>query len=161
MFQKVLLASALVVLGVGLVLLSPWSARADQPWAVFFTSLQRLGAAQERTEELDCRLAVEYHRVFRGNQVIEDLVQGRLSLIEAASWWHQNHDEPANEASPTYAKESSSPEARACRQVILRVKGSLKDSKESYRAEVMQRLETELRNLLSRPGGLVFPEQHA
>ncbi len=155
MFRKVLLTSVLVCLAVGLILLSPWATRAEQPWAVFFTSLQRLGAAQERTQELDQQIALELDRVYQGNQVIEELVQGQLSLLEAASWWHQHHEASVDDFCPAYAKEAS-PEERACRQVIVRVKGSLRDGKESDRAKVLQRLETELRQLLAHPDRLVF-----
>jgi len=158
MFRKVLLASVLVVLGLGLVLLSPWAARAHQPWAILSSSMHRLEAAHERSEELDRRIAEEVSRSSSGNQVIEELVHGRLSLIEAASWWHHHQAEPANRFCPSCAKESCSPEERACRQVILRVKGSLKDSKASYRAEVIGRLETELRKRLSQPYRMVFPQ---
>jgi len=158
MFRKVLLTSVLVVLGVGLALLAPWASHANQPWAILSSSLQRLGAAQERSEELDHKIAADRSRSSSGNQVIEELVQGRLSLLEAASWWHQNYAELATTACPSSAKESSSPEERACRQVILRVKGSLKDSKASYRTEVIDRLEAELRKRLSQPYRMVFPK---
>lgn len=158
MFRKVFVSSALVLTGVAICLLSPWLARAEQPWVVLVSALQNIEAQTERDQELESQLAVARWRFDSGNLVAEALLQGRVSLMEAATWWHHNHDELADVSLPFSPKVTSNRVELACRHVIVRAEGLLIARNDPHQDKVIEHLQSELRDHVSHPGTLVFGE---
>ncbi len=158
MFRKAFLPVVLVVVGVAVVLLSPWAVQANQPWSIFMASMQKLTAEREREQDLDHQLELARWRLFSGHKVVLELAKGHLALMEAASWFHHNHDHAADVILPYYTKGMGSLEEQICRQVIRRVDGVLSSRNDPNRLKVVHHLEDELHDLLAHPKSMVFSE---
>ncbi len=118
------LLGALVVLSGLLWLIPALLAEAAQPWALVREIFSQQESLLEESEKLDRQNEVVRWRIEVKDQVIQELLQGRLSLLEAAACF-----QVVNNQSPRLPSlsdnRSGSPEEQACRQVIIWVRTQL------------------------------------
>jgi len=160
MLSRMLLA-ALVVCG---ILCAVFSFRPD--WAeaagLDLWQLPSLQAGVEaevrRSDELDAQLTEAQHRVGAKQQVVSDLIAGRLSLLEAAARF-RDLTPPSSDAArylrSVYA--GASDDERFCRAVIQWVRGTRRSGSRAEADRVAARLEAEFQEYLRRDGRIALP----
>jgi hypothetical protein len=117
-----------------------------------------LHAEHQRATELEARIAASRLRLSFKKETAAEVVAGRLTLREAAARLRE-----ADERSPEFNREAfrslvpgRTDEERYGRQVIRHVEGLLND-RPGEAAEVVARLEAELREYLSSGGETSLP----
>jgi hypothetical protein len=102
---------------------------------------------QEREAKLDAQVKVALGRIDYRQKVVEDLIAGQISLANAAVKFEELNATYAGGTSAVLTSPEASEEEIRCRQVIFKVKATLKD-RPCEASAVMERLEAELRKLL-------------
>ncbi len=98
----------------------------------------------------------------RGNAkvlVVRDLLDGRLTLIQAAVWFKELNDQPAEFPSALHLRPTAVAEAElTCLQVIQWANVEMASYSRSQRDAVLHRLREEMRvNMLQNKGEVVLP----
>jgi hypothetical protein len=116
---------------------------------------------QRREEELVRKDEVVVRRVAAKRRVVDEVIGGRLTLLEAAAWFrHFNNADGARVRDGDFRGPPGRSEGeRLCRQVLSWVHSDLQALPESHYRAVYGRLEAELEAELARGHGMVeLPE---
>lgn len=127
------------------------------PFRIVLTSLQELETATFKRQDLERLARATYWRLLAKNQVMEEVLQGRLTLLEAAAWFQWLNSQPPQLPFEEKRRFQGTVEERCCRDVILFAHVEELRSIDSRHARLVDRLEEELQESLESPGGLVLP----
>jgi hypothetical protein len=152
-------AGLLVGLAACLLCLAPQALR---PLGLDFGDLpalyRRLEESHRRREELDHRREVLLRRIAAKEQVVAELVAGRLTLLQAAARFRDLKEEPPDMADPPGYPCGCSEGERLCREVMAWADGWLAERAPQRAAAVAARLEAELRRHRDRAGMVRLPD---
>ena len=112
--------------------------------------------ARQRDEAVARRYAVSLQRTHAKQAIIDDLIAGRLTLVEAARRFILVNETPVicqDDYRAIYPGRSDG--EKACRQVLSWVESPLKDISPGRAEEIRRRLTDELRRHLECNNGLV------
>jgi hypothetical protein len=116
---------------------------------------------QHRQEDLEAQRAHLFTREQLRRQVVEALIDRRLAVVQAASWFVQLD---SGGLSPlaymervAYFFPGKSPEERLCRKVIEEVRATLEEDRHESARRVVRHLERELERELRRSGSIQLP----
>ena len=127
----------------------------DQWMQAILTSNAR--DAKEMAREFERRDRVIQKRIDAKDACIRELIAGRLTLFEAAAQFRRvNEEYPVMAEVPDYVSES--PDEQLCRQVIRWAQVTLRMQPSSESAELIERLERDLRRRKQSSGVIVLPE---
>jgi hypothetical protein len=112
---------------------------------------------KRREDELVRRDEVVVRRVAAKRRIIDEVVAGRLTLLEAAAWFRHlnNCDGPRPQAEALWGPQGRTEGERMCRQVLSWVRSDLQACPESQYRAVYGRLEAELEAELARSHGTI------
>jgi hypothetical protein len=120
---------------------------------------RQMEAERQRAALLDRRTEVVRRRLDAKNEIVGQLVDGRLTLAEAAAWFKALNESPADcPAVPHGEFPGASEGERLCRQVMSWVRADLSRQSASQAEAMSVRLEEELRTLLGRDGTVHLPQ---
>lgn len=152
----VLLVSALFLVGL-FWLTFTWLAWAGQPWTGWSTLLQQLEEEQRRDDLLQQQRQAALWNYQAKNQVMQELLHERISLLEAAAWFHQINSQSASIPMLVYPVAFGTPEEQACQQVLNWARTLLLVEASTQGKEQYRHLESEMKQQLSQQNGLVLP----
>jgi hypothetical protein len=120
---------------------------------------QQLEAERQRAALLDRRDEVVRGRLEAKTVVVGQLLDGRLTLAEAAAWFKSLNESPADYPAVRHGEFPGASEGeRLCRQVINWVEAELGRQSASQAEAISVRLEEELQTLLRRDGTVHLPQ---
>lgn len=110
-------------------------------------------------EEPTEQSAVIMRRVAAKNRVIDQLIAGEMTLVEAAAWFRYLNENPSRYRHDYRDWPGDSDEEKACRQVLswAEVRVLSQAESKSQAAAMVQRLEDELEQTLRREGRVELP----
>lgn len=118
-----------------------------------------LNEATSRGEELDQTSLRLKHCLEIKFRVVQDLLQGRTTLLQAASVFRDLNLSLAPARLPRQFDSGATLEERSCREVIDWVRMNLEEKSDKTGPDLVQRLEAELSRRLTHPGGLQLPDR--
>jgi len=134
---------------------SGWSA-ADLNLRSLVDSYQAVETSARQNQELAERNEVVCGRIKIKKGLIEDMVAGRLSFLETAAWFkYLSETSPGKRTYLPYA--GSTVEEKYCRMVLCWAENHMQDHVATSEEGLLQRLRTELNDLLASPQGLQLP----
>jgi hypothetical protein len=112
--------------------------------------------AQQLWEKLEREQEIVFDRMRIKERVIADLLADRLTLLEAARWFKDLNESPAD-CQDNYRLFFPAPTAgeSACRQVLAWAESALQESPRSHSDAVLNKLKQELQTHLKRHNGVV------
>ncbi|HXG13074.1 MAG TPA: hypothetical protein VNK04_25170 [Gemmataceae bacterium] len=128
-------------------------------WLNTAHQLQVLRAQQQRSEELDARLAEARRFRARQDEIAQEVAAGRMTLLEGAAHFRQLSRDKAdfNWKAFRLTYQGTSDEERYCRQVIAFV-ASVLDADPSEVEQVIACLEAEMEAHRDRDGLIHLPD---
>ncbi|MHB1422930.1 MAG: hypothetical protein ACYC3I_07005 [Gemmataceae bacterium] len=112
-----------------------------------------------KNEALSREIQLIVERASAKDKIIKDLLNGKLTLIEAAGWFRSLHDDSWSWQNPRRPRPGSDNGDCWCRLVIDWADCMARFEQSDSRADALrQRLEAELEDQLSRQGGVRLPE---
>jgi hypothetical protein len=130
-----------------------WAARSGADWRSLSNLLSGLEEGLRQNEELDRRLAVTEQCNAGRQEVVADLIAGRISLLQAAvRFGCLNQRLPESGVAYRYAYPGNSEAERLCRYVIAYTRTTLIDESPELAATMVELLNAELRQLLEADG---------
>src|SRR5262245_7763068 len=161
-YTRLLTSLALVAFGLaGVAWMRPaWASALGLDWGDLAQLREVHEAELGRGAELDRRLEVLYRRVAAKEGVVEQLLAGRTTLLEAAAWFRLLNEHPAD-CQDEFRRwwRGKSDGEKLCRQVISWVVMELHARGPADLAEAQRRrLEAELQAHLRRDGTVHLPE---
>ncbi len=153
----VLAASVAAVLA-GMVLVVPgWLAETAQTLSRVNTQWVTFSEEENRRQDLEWKIEMILDRLKAKEEIIQTLIEERITLVQAAARFRYLNSQPAN-FTAVYAQHSGvTVEERNCRQVINWVQAKLNGRPVYGTEDLVDRLERELYQLLRRPGGIELP----
>lgn len=154
------------VLLVGLVLASLVSVLVFVPgWLAETTrSLSRESTAYvsyseevQRYHELEWQREVLLNHLQAKDEVIRDFLAGRMTFLEAASWFRHINSQPPGYQTVYAPSSGATVEECNCRQVILWAQNKQGRDTTSGGNDLVEQLEQELQQELRQPNGLQLP----
>ncbi len=127
------------------------------PYWLVAADLQKLETARQRRRELERIARVTWWRVQAKILVVEEVVQGRLTLLEAAAWFHWLNANPPHLPFREKMPGQESLEERCCQAVITYTRLHERAAAGNSGDSVADRLEDDFRFWQASPGGLVLP----
>jgi hypothetical protein len=120
---------------------------------------RQMEAERQRAALLDRRHEVVRRRLDAKNMVVGQLLDGRLTLAEAAAWFKALNESPADCPAVSHGESPGASEGeRLCRQVIGWVQAERAGQSASQAEATSVRLEEELQTLLRRDGTVHLPQ---
>jgi hypothetical protein len=110
---------------------------------------------EERRQNLDWQTEIVLGRLKVKEEVIQELIAGRMTFLQAAACFCQLNTQPPGFRTIYAPTSGTTVEERNCRQVINWVKAKL--SRDGAHSDLVPRLEQELEQLLHQPGGIDLP----
>jgi hypothetical protein len=107
--------------------------------------------------QLDHEIEVMQWRLDNQNQLLRELVAGRISFLQTAACFQYLNENPPEDKPTPLPFPGSTAEQKTCRQVIHWVKGYMENHPEIRDEALLERLDQELAQLLARPQGVQFP----
>lgn len=153
---KVAMLGMILLLGLVLLLFSPWTSPEGFPWSIVTTWLRKQEALDRRNRLLERRNEVGHWRVQAKREVVIELLEGKLSLLQAAAWFEKLDRQPADMPLRHLPGWRNSAE-QYCRDVINWARGPLDPFRDPMQQEKVQRLEMDLEGHLSEPDDFVLP----
>jgi hypothetical protein len=128
-------------------------------WAALSDASRALAGERLREQRLNAQDGAPQQRLAIKTAAAHRLIAGELTLPEAAAWFRHANEQvgPGRDYFRDYHPSLGAEEA-ACRQVIEWVRGELNQTAPGRTAEVVRRLEAELRGLRECEGQVVLPE---
>jgi hypothetical protein len=121
-----------------------------------------LDEAREQGQELEERRAQLFQRLQTRRRVVAALIDGRLTLPEAAAWFLRLESSGLSPAAyderASYYFAGKTREERLCRKVIEEIRATLEEDRHEPAGDVVRRLEAELQELLQGSGVIRLPE---
>ena len=128
-------------------------------WAALSEARQVSERERQRSERLGPQGPAVARRLAVKSAVVRQLIDGELTLREAAAWFQYVNEWPQGcESRYRDFYPAASAEESACRQVICWVKSELNVSSPSRAEEVVRRLEAELQGQLECDGKVELPD---
>lgn len=114
---------------------------------------------QRKGEQLSHEVQVTIERVQTKDTIIEQLVSGEMTLIEAAAWFRSLHEDPRTWHNPRNPRPEHDEGERWC-YVVMDYAGTKVqcERSESQADALRQRLEAELQELVECHGAVKLPD---
>jgi hypothetical protein len=120
--------------------------------------MQRINDAEtERADRLDRQAVFVLHRTTAKSELVRAVIDGKMSLLEAAGWFRELNKGNASCPATRYASPEGSEAERLCLQVLSWVRGELADRPSSESEPLYRRLQAEFEDLRKGEGGLHLP----
>ncbi|HKI33340.1 MAG TPA: hypothetical protein VKA46_15915 [Gemmataceae bacterium] len=156
--------SCVALLGMSLTALGQyrpaWAARLGLDWWSLPELQERVRRGEQEMAEMDPRLDAAAARMAAKEQTTQDLLAGRLTLLQAAARFRAHNASPPRLAADLADHiAGATEEERLCRQVIGWAKGAAATTSPGAGERTRQRLEAELAGLLAQNNGIIrLPE---
>jgi hypothetical protein len=146
----------IVCLG-GLLWLASCSLSSVWPWSEFTSVWRKWQADCERNDELERLRLIVCWRNQSKQLVLHEVLDGRLSLLEAASWIHRIYTEPARLSFWGCHPMTCNRNLWSCQHVITGVDSILFAASDPRRREKVKELEAELQRHQTSNGNVILP----
>jgi len=134
-----------------------WLASLDRDLWKLPEAIREYGAAMRRRQQLDHSKEVVLWRTNNQQQLIGELLAGRVSFLQVAACFQFLDENPPEEKMPPLQFPGSTAEEKICRHLIFRVEDYMSCHPETHDQAFLQRLHKELAELLARPERLQLP----
>jgi hypothetical protein len=135
-----------------------WSARLGVDWWSLFKLPKEMEEGLRQQEELDHRAEQIQRCVTDRQEVVAELIAGRISLLQAAVRFRRlNQRLPESADAYNHFYPGNSEGERLCRYVIAYVRSTLLDESPDLAPALVERLNAELAQLLEADGAVHLP----
>jgi hypothetical protein len=136
-----------------------WLRGSGLDWQAVADARRETEAQERRSEDLGQRQEVTRRRIEAKQAVTRQLVDGRLTLLEAAAWFRYLNENPSDCQDPyRYTWPGDSDGEKLCRQVIGWAEVEVRERSSPSQADEKTRLlEAELGGHLARDGTVRLP----
>jgi hypothetical protein len=159
--RLMLVVGVLIALFVGFASAQPkWAADLGLDWSGLSDMPELFVHETGRQRELDYHKKIVDHRLRAKQQIIEEVLEDRLSLLEAAAGFRDLNRTPEDSPCQVGRKiPGNSDEERLCRQVISWAEGEARRKTPDRADSLVARLEAELQDHIRQHGTVRLPEQ--
>jgi len=122
------------------------------------TVLSHLDEGSPTDEEMEHRLQIHKHRIAVKDRAVRDLLDGRLTLLQAAARFRDLETEQPLTWWPRNAATGPADGERLCRMVMDRANGWMQANRPAQAADFAARLEAELERHRGQDGTVRLPD---